>query len=102
MLSMKPFILYFNRHGGRFGQVFAASGKLFIELDKFKEQFKVWILPALVDLDTLFERELCEPQDWDVAFQAAKKRKEEVSTLSRCVRCLSFVGRILILILFKK
>lgn len=76
-------LFFLHRHGNRFGEVFAASGKLFLELDQFKDQFKVWIAPSLVDLDTKFELELTEPQDWDVAFQLAKKRREEVSNLSR-------------------
>ena len=66
-----------EKHTSRFSQVYAASGKVFRELDQFQEQFKIWIAPALVDLDTLFENQLNEPQDWDLAFQAAKKKKEE-------------------------
>ncbi len=72
-----------EKHANRFSQVYAASGKVFRELDQFQEQFKIWIVPALVDLDTLFEHKLNEPQDWDLAFQAAKKKKEEMSGLSR-------------------
>lgn len=71
------------RHGRRFGQVYSSSGKMFQELDQIKEKFKDWVVPAVVDLDTQFERELNDPQDWDIAFQAAKKKKEELSTLSR-------------------
>lgn len=70
------------RHGRRFGHVYAASGKIFQELNQLKDQYKIWVVPALVDLDTLFERELNEPQDWETAFQAAKKKKDELSNLS--------------------
>lgn len=78
-----------EKHASRFSQVYAASGKVFKELDQFQEQFKIWIAPALVDLDTLFEQQLNEPQDWDSAFQAAKKKKEEMSSLSRYTGKLS-------------
>ncbi|KAI9564905.1 hypothetical protein GHT06_008646 [Daphnia sinensis] len=71
-----------ENHSSRFSQVYAASGKIFKELEQFKEQFKICIAPALVDLDTLVEHELIEPQDWDLAFKAAKKKKEEMSNLS--------------------
>ena len=79
--SIFPKIL--EKHSSRFSEVYAGSSKVFKELDQFQEQFKVWIAPALVDLDTLFEHQLNEPQDWDSAFQAAKKKKEEMSSLSR-------------------
>lgn len=71
------------KHSSRFSQVYASSSKIFGELDELKERFKIWIAPALVDLDALVEHELTEPQDWNLAFQAAKKKKEEMSSLSR-------------------
>ena len=77
------FLKIVEKHTSRFSQVYAASCKVFRELDQFQEQFKIWIAPALVDLDTLFENQLNEPQDWDLAFQAAKKKKEEMASLSR-------------------
>ena len=79
------------RHAGRFGEVYAACGKLFSELDQFKEKFKIWIAPGLIDLDNFFEHVLVEPKDWDVAFQAAKKKKEELSNLLRSVRSLFYL-----------
>lgn len=71
------------RNSHRFGKIYSSSGKLFLELNQFKDQFRKWVAPAFVDLDTVFEREMTEPQDWDSALQAAKKKKEELAGLFR-------------------
>lgn len=72
-----------SRHASSFGEVFATSGQLFIDLSNFKEQLEKWIAPALVDLESYMEHRLSEPEDWDKAFQIAKKKKEELFSLAR-------------------
>lgn len=75
--------LFLYRHARRFGQVYAISSKVFAELVNYREQFKPWIAAAMVELDSLFERELHEPQDWNAAFQMAKKKQEDLGSFSR-------------------
>lgn len=56
---------------------------MFIELNNHKERLEKWIAPALVDLESRMEHHLNEPEDWEKAFQVAKRKKEELSSLSR-------------------
>lgn len=66
-----------------FAKVYADSGKVFKELEQFKEKFKHWIAPALMDFDATLERTLIESEDWNVAFNEAKKRKNEIVNLAK-------------------
>ena len=60
-----------------------------MELEQFQERFIKWIAPAFVDLEDVFDRQLNEPQDWESAFQTAKKKQDEASNLSRQVESYS-------------
>lgn len=76
------YLFHLTRHARLFCNVHIVSGKLFLELNQFKEKFRRWIAPSLVNLDSLFERKLNDVQDWDIAFQTAEKTKKDVSNLS--------------------
>ena len=71
------------RHASSFGEVFATSGQMFIELNNFKAKLEKWIAPALVDLESCMEHHLSEPEDWEKAFQIAKRKNEELASLAR-------------------
>ena len=77
------YIYIYIRHAHRFSEVYAASGKLFVELNQFKDRFEKWIAPAFIDIEDVFDSLLSEPEDWENALQICKKKQEEASNLSR-------------------